>query len=58
MRSNLDALSTELYNAISNWNDFTEGEDGDRLLSEAEVDDYAVGAYQKIREDLFETGLI
>lgn len=58
MRRNLDALSTELYNAVSNWNDFTENEDGDKILTEAEVGSYSDSLYEKLLEDLYEMELL
>jgi hypothetical protein len=58
VRRNLDALDTELYNAVSNWNDFTENEDGGSILTEAEVGEYARNAFKMICADLSGEGLI
>ena len=58
MRQNLDALSTQLYNAVSNWNDFAESETGERILTEAQVSEYAAVAYEHILADMTEMGLV
>jgi hypothetical protein len=58
MRRNLDALSTELYNAVSNWNDFTENEDGERILSESECAEQDDMAFDTIKDNLQELELI
>lgn len=58
MRQNLDSLSVELYNAISNWNDFTDNDLGERVLTEFEVGDYAASLYEKMISDMYEAGQI
>lgn len=58
MRRNLDALSTELYNAVSNWNDFTDNDEGDKILTEHEVAAQADMAFDTIKDNLQELGLI
>jgi hypothetical protein len=58
MRQNLDSLSVELYNAISNWNDFTENEDGENILTESEVGGYANALYELMTSDMMEIGQI
>lgn len=58
MRRNLDALSTELYNAVSNWNDFTENDEGQKILTEPEVGAQADMAFDTIKDNLQELGLV
>ncbi len=58
MRRNLDALRTELYCAISNWNDFTESDTGERILTEAEVSAMASDADMFVFAELTKAGLI
>lgn len=58
MISNLDALQTELYNAISNWNDSTQNEDGEKILTEREVGAQAHMAFDTVSDNLQELGLI
>lgn len=58
MRRNLDALKIELYNAISNWNDFTENNDGDRILTEEEVGTISDGMFDAMENGLSARGLI
>lgn len=58
MRRNLGALNTELYNAVSNWNDFTESDTGERILTEAQVDVMALAAYQMMVKDMQREGLV
>lgn len=58
MRRNLGALSAEIYNAVSNWNDFTESDTGERILAEHEVAEQADMAFDTIKDNLQELGLI
>lgn len=58
MRVNLDTLQTQLYCAISNWNDFTESQTGERLLTDAQVSAQADMAFDTISDNLYEEGIL
>jgi hypothetical protein len=58
MRQNLNALSVELYNAISNWNDCTYNDDDNTVLTEEQVGQYADSLYEHLITDLYEMELL
>lgn len=58
MRRNLDALYIELYNAVSNWNDFTENGEGERILTQVQVGEYSSIIYEHLLTDMIEMELV
>lgn len=54
MRQNLDALMTELEDAINRWNEFTDDGTGHVILSEDEATGYAHALYELMISDMHE----
>lgn len=58
MRRNLTALSQELREAITNWNEFTEDDKGNTILEVTEIEDFAQSAMNAVEAALYEEGKI